>query len=68
MTEDDSKITLKKKKIEYLDPNHGDALVVSMRMINAQMKRVMIDTSNSANIVYFDTFQKLKLLISDLAL
>lgn len=66
--EDDSKITFKKKKVEYLDPNHSDALVVSMRMINAQIKRVMIDTGNSTNILYFDAFQKLKLSISYLAL
>lgn len=31
-------------------------------MTNARVKRVIIDTGNSIDILYFDTFQKLKLL------
>lgn len=57
--ESDSQITFKKEKIEYLDPNHDNALVISIRMINDQVKRVMIDISSFINIFYFDTFWKL---------
>ncbi|RWW43356.1 hypothetical protein BHE74_00051002 [Ensete ventricosum] len=38
---------------------HDDALVISIRMANAYVKRVMIDTKSSADILYFDAFQKL---------
>lgn len=48
--ESDSKITFKKEKIEYLDPNHDNTLVISIRMIIDQVKRVMIDISSSINI------------------
>lgn len=54
--DDDSDITFKEEEVEYLNPNYDDALVVFMRMLNAQMKRVMINISNFANILYFDVF------------
>lgn len=34
-SEDDSKITFKYEEMKYLDSNHDDAIVVSIRMINA---------------------------------
>ena len=66
MLEDDSEITFKKEEMEYFDSNHVDALVVYVRIINTCVKMVMIDTGSSANILCFDTFQKLKLLTNDL--
>lgn len=59
--EDNSEITFKEEEMEYLDLNYDDALVISMRMINAQVKRVMIDIGSSANTLYLYTFQKLGL-------
>lgn len=58
--EDDPKITFKEKEIEYLDLNHDNAFVVSMRMINAWVNKVMINTGNSIDIIYFDALQKLE--------
>ncbi|RZS14571.1 hypothetical protein BHM03_00046269 [Ensete ventricosum] len=46
---------------------HDDALVISLRMANAYVKRVMIDTGSSADILYFDAFQRLGLTDRDLA-
>ncbi|RZS03164.1 hypothetical protein BHM03_00033309 [Ensete ventricosum] len=40
--EDDLDITFGSGNEEY--PNHDDALVISTRMVNAHVKRVMIDT------------------------
>ena len=54
--EDNPKITFKEEETEYLDPSDDDALVVSVRIINARVKRIMINTGNFANILYFDSF------------
>lgn len=41
---------LQEEEIEYFDLNHNDALVVSLRIINTRVKRVMIDIDSSTNI------------------
>ncbi|XP_065015514.1 uncharacterized protein LOC135642962 [Musa acuminata AAA Group] len=40
---------------------HDDALVISARIANAQVRRITVDTGSSADILYFDAFQKLGL-------
>ncbi|RWW73583.1 hypothetical protein BHE74_00018535 [Ensete ventricosum] len=62
--DEDLDITFKSGGEEY--PCHDDALMVSIRMTNAYVKRVMIDTRSSADILYFDAFQKLGLTDKDL--
>ncbi|RWW26355.1 hypothetical protein GW17_00009271 [Ensete ventricosum] len=52
----DPKITFKSES-EY--PDHDDALVIMTHVANARVKRIMIDTRRSANILYLDAFQKL---------
>ncbi|XP_065023311.1 uncharacterized protein LOC135649130 [Musa acuminata AAA Group] len=42
-------------------PDHDDALVISARVANAHMRRIMVDTGSSADILYLDAFQKLGL-------
>lgn len=47
---------------------HDDALVISARIANAQVTRIMVDIRSSTDVLYFDTFQKLHLTKEDLAL
>ncbi|RRT45610.1 hypothetical protein B296_00031832 [Ensete ventricosum] len=47
--------------------SHDDALVISICMANAYVKRVMIDTGSSTDILYFDAFQRLGLTDRDIA-
>ncbi|RRT62593.1 hypothetical protein B296_00012627 [Ensete ventricosum] len=51
-------------KSEYLD--HDDALVITARIANALVKRTMIDTGSSIDILYFDTYLKLGMTNQDL--
>ena len=61
------KITFIEEETKCLNLNHDDALVVSMRMINALGKRVMIDICSSIDILYFNAFQKLGLSANNLS-
>ncbi|RZR71326.1 hypothetical protein BHM03_00004683 [Ensete ventricosum] len=63
MAQRDPDITFKSEN-KYLD--HDDALVISARMANVRLKRIMIDTRSSTDILYFDAFQKLGMTNRDL--
>ncbi|RRT59911.1 hypothetical protein B296_00028363, partial [Ensete ventricosum] len=62
---DEPKTAFKEGETKY--PDHDNALVVTVHIANAQIKRVMIDTRSSINVLYFDAFQKLGLTIIDLS-
>ncbi|RZS14749.1 hypothetical protein BHM03_00046479 [Ensete ventricosum] len=62
--DDNLDITFGSGNEEY--PDHDDALVISTRMANASVKRVMINMRSSTDIMYLDAFQKLGLTDKDL--
>lgn len=49
----------------YLNSKHNDTKVVFVRMIITMIKKVMINTCSFADILYYDTFQKLGLTTND---
>ncbi|RWW33227.1 hypothetical protein GW17_00002072 [Ensete ventricosum] len=61
---EDLDVTFRSEDEEH--SSHDDALVISIRIANAYVKRVMIDTRSSADILYFDVFQRLGLTDLDL--
>ncbi|RZR75294.1 hypothetical protein BHM03_00054088, partial [Ensete ventricosum] len=50
----DPEISFQSEGEEY--PDHDDALVIAVCIANAMVKRIIIDTWSSTDILYFDTF------------
>ncbi|RRT83393.1 hypothetical protein B296_00010361 [Ensete ventricosum] len=53
--------------VEAKYPTHDNALMISVYVTNTLVKRVMVDTDSSMDILYKDTFQKLGLTMTDLS-
>ncbi|RWW65391.1 hypothetical protein BHE74_00027306 [Ensete ventricosum] len=62
---DEPQISFESREVEY--PDHGDVLVISVRITNALVKRVMVDTGSSVDILYKDAFLKLGLTTTNLS-
>ncbi|RZR76465.1 hypothetical protein BHM03_00001248 [Ensete ventricosum] len=60
----DPEITFGSGNEEY--PDHDDALVISAWIANSRIKRIIIDTGSSADILYLDAFQKIGLTDKDI--
>ena len=54
-------------KIGIIQP-HDDALVITLRIVGYDMKRVMVDQGSTANIMYLDLYKGLNLKAKDLTL
>ncbi|RRT66318.1 hypothetical protein B296_00024255 [Ensete ventricosum] len=60
-----SEISFEAREAEY--PDHNDVLVILVCIANVLVKRVMMDTGSSADILYKDAFKKLRLTTADLS-
>ena len=54
-------IVFSSSNFEKIVPGHGDLMVISAKMVNANVKRVFIDQGSSADIIFRNTFDKLEL-------
>ncbi|CAB4272522.1 unnamed protein product [Prunus armeniaca] len=54
-------ISFTQKYMEGIEFPHNDALVVTLRIANSMVKRVMIDGGSTADILFWSTFQRMKL-------
>ena len=55
------------KDLARLQNPHNDALVVTLRVKNFDIKRILIDQGSSCEIMYYETFKQLKLEDRDLS-
>ncbi|CAL2271067.1 unnamed protein product [Prunus armeniaca] len=54
-------ISFTQKDMEGIEFPHNDALVVTLRVANSMVKRVMIDRGSSADVLFWSTFKIMKL-------
>ncbi|GFS29937.1 hypothetical protein Acr_00g0009190 [Actinidia rufa] len=59
-------ITFTKADLERVQHPHTDPLVIQLRMNNYDVKRILVDTRSSVEVMYYDLFKQLKLPQSDL--
>ena len=52
--------------LEGVIPGHDDPMMISATMVNTEIKRVFVDQGSSADILFRDAFDKLRLNNADL--
>ena len=60
------KIVFSNSDFEEFVPPHDDPMIISAKMVNAEVKRVFIDQGSSTDIIFRDVFDKLGLTNFDL--
>ena len=59
-------ITFTKVDLERVQHPHADPLVIHLRMNGYDVKRILVDTRSSIEVIYYDLFKQLKLSQSNL--
>lgn len=59
-------ITFFNKDVVWVLPHENELMVIKVQCDDLEIKRVLIDSGNSFNIMYWDVFERLKLYPSDL--
>ena len=58
-------ITFIKADLNMVQHSYSDHLVIQLRISNYDMKRILVDTRSSVELMYYDFFKQLKLSQSD---
>ncbi|XP_028084618.1 uncharacterized protein LOC114285735 [Camellia sinensis] len=66
-TEEKDILAFSSKDMERIQMPHNDALVVTLRVKDFDIKRILIDQGSSVEIMYYDVFKQMKLEDKDLA-
>ncbi|XP_028085807.1 uncharacterized protein LOC114286797 [Camellia sinensis] len=66
-TDEKDVLTFSSKDLDKIQMPHNDALVVTLRVKNFDIKRILIDQGSSVEIMYYDAFKQMKLEEKDLA-
>ena len=53
--------TFSKANLERVQHPHADPLVIRLRINNYDVKRILVDTGSSIEVMYYDLFKQLKL-------
>ncbi|XP_028086715.1 uncharacterized protein LOC114287535 [Camellia sinensis] len=60
-------ISFSSRDLDRIQTPHNDALVVTLRVKDFDIRRILIDQDSSVEIMYYDAFKQLKLYDKDLA-
>ncbi|XP_028080734.1 uncharacterized protein LOC114282281 [Camellia sinensis] len=66
-TEEKNVLSFSSRDLEHIQTPHNDALVVTLRIRDFDVKHILIDQGSSVEIMYYDAFKQLKLRDTDLA-
>ncbi|XP_028090068.1 uncharacterized protein LOC114290389 [Camellia sinensis] len=66
-TEEKNVLNFSSRDLKRIQTPHNDALVVTLRVRDFDVKRILIDQGSSVEIMYYDAFKQLKLRDTDLA-
>lgn len=56
----------KGKEVEHLNLKHDDMLIISLKIINSLVQRILIDAMSSTDIQNYDTLYKIDMTLKDL--
>ena len=61
------KIEFTEKDLAGVHCPHEDALVVTLRVSNYDVRRVLINNGNAVNVIFLDTLRKMDLICDELS-
>ena len=58
----DNIVSFSDNDVKEVQTPHNDAIIVSMTIAKYDVKKILIDNKSSADILFYDTFQKINML------